>query len=611
MNEYQELQRSLRRGWNTWDTRSVLRHVLLPDGLGLTLGLHELYRGTSLQTAQIGRRDTAAEQVTFGPHAVHGEYSEVTVTWSDITINVAAAHEADDLVLLVTPVANQARPAILTVSVAYLWNRSGSVHRDGDVLASTSTTVHVTHNTIEDPFADVTGPYLAVELTGPIGISTGRPRTLDEIKETVQRAKAAHCPPPPSAVDEHREIVRDAIAWNTIYEPAGDRVVTTVSRLWNVGKRGGFALFCWDAFFNALLADVHSTDLAYVNAVEMCREVTPEGFVPNVSQGTGRKTFDGSQPPIGSMVCWELYLRHRDTWFLEEVYDVLLSWNRWWWRVRHNGTTLSPGSTPFTPEYPSPQDDPRIHQHFGATCETGADDHPVFRDAEFDPETNLLKVHDVALNSEYVLDCEALAKIADTLAHPADAEEVSERGRSIAREIEDRLWDPDSEIYRSHFSDTGQPTAWLSPMSFFPLLAGLGSDGRGAAMVKDYLQNERKFGGRWALLSSPRSEPRPEPGRHTYWIDRSWPPINFLVYLGLRRSGLDSDAAWLAERSSELALVEWRERRHVHENYSSDDGRACDLLNSEPFHSWGALLSLAALMENGAVSWLSTIEDLV
>ena len=57
----------------------------------------------------------------------------------------------------------------------------------------------------------------------------------------------------------HAEIVRDAVAWNTLYEPIGERVVTTVSRLWNVQKRGGFAMFCWDAFFGALLAGVHST----------------------------------------------------------------------------------------------------------------------------------------------------------------------------------------------------------------------------------------------------------------------------------------------------------------------------------------------------------------
>ncbi|SDU69251.1 MGH1-like glycoside hydrolase domain-containing protein [Jiangella alkaliphila] len=597
--QYLELQRSLSEGWNTWDTRSLLRHVRLPDGLGLTLGLHELYRGTSLQTVQIGRREEGAEEVALGPHAIRGDFSEVTVTWADLTIRVAAARTGDDLVLLVTPLDHRHRPGILTVGAGYLWNRDGVVRRDDGVLAATSgetvTPIHVTGEPIDDPYADVVGPYLAVELAELVGVSTGTPRTVEEIDEIVRQARAAHCPPPESVADEHREIVRDSIAWNTVYEPAGDRVVTTVSRLWNVGKRGGYALFCWDAFFNALLADVSSTELAYANAVEMCREVTPDGFVPNVAQGTGRKTFDGSQPPVGSMVCWELYLRHRDRWFLEEVFEVLLSWNRWWWKARHNGVMLSPGSTTFTPEYPSPQDIPRIGKHFGATCETGADDHPVLRDAGFDPATGLLDIDDVGLNAEYVMDCEALAQIAETLGRTAEAAEVIERGRAVARLVDERLWDDEGQIYRSHFTATGKPTAWLAPMSFFPLLAGIGLDGRAKAMADRYLQDPRQFGGPRALPSSPRSEPAPAPGEHSYWIGRAWPPINFLVFLGLRRAGLDAEATWLAERSGELILDDWRRNRHIHENYSSEHDRPCDAANSEPFHSWGALLSLTAL----------------
>jgi hypothetical protein len=394
--------------------------------------------------------------------------------------------------------------------------------------------------------------------------------------------------------------------------------VTTVSRLWNVGKRGGFALFCWDNFFNALLADVHSTELAYANAIEICREVTPEGFVPNVAQGTGRVTHDGSQPPVGSLVCWELYRRHRDRWFLEEVFDVLLSWNRWWWRVRHNGVMLSPGSTWFEPDFPSPQDIPRIHQHFGATCETGADDHPVFRDVPFDEQTSLLMSHDIGLNSEYAADCEALARIADELGRSEVADEVRGRGAEIAKLIDGRLWDADAGCYRSHFSDSGRPTAWLSPMSFFPLLAGLGADdhetgdqagddhgGRAAEMTRRYLQAPDGFGGQWVLPSSPRSELATMPGAHSYWVGRAWPPINFLVYLGLRRVGLADDAAWLAERSGDLAMLEWRDQRHIHENYSSEHGLACDKPNSEPFHSWGALLSLTYLIAAGDAPWSS------
>ncbi|MDR0683409.1 MAG: hypothetical protein LBG15_16450, partial [Dysgonamonadaceae bacterium] len=35
--KYTEMQHNIARGWNTWDTRSVLRHVLLPHGVAVDI----------------------------------------------------------------------------------------------------------------------------------------------------------------------------------------------------------------------------------------------------------------------------------------------------------------------------------------------------------------------------------------------------------------------------------------------------------------------------------------------------------------------------------------------------------------------------------------------
>ncbi|MER6005029.1 trehalase family glycosidase [Nonomuraea angiospora] len=605
MPHYAHVQASLARGWNTWDTRSVLTHVLLPDSLGLSLGLKEYYRGTSLRAAQIGRRTEGAETVTLGRHAYDGGYTETTVTWAGVTIRVQTAHAGDDLVVLVTPTANQHKSALLTIGVAHLWNRPGSVTREGDRITAEgpggTVEVFCTAPHVDDPYTDVDGPYLAMELTGAVGISTGRARDLPEIARIVARASAAIGAAGTDPLAQHREIVRDAISWNTIYEPARSRVITTVSRLWNVGKRGGYALFCWDAFFNALLAAVSSKELAYVNTVEMLRALTPEGFVPNVEQGTGRTTHDGSQPPVGSLVVRELYRTFGDRWFLEECFEPLLSWNRWWWRVRRDGDLLCAGSTYFDPEFPSPQDIPRIHQHFGATCETGWDNHPVFEDVPFDQAKSLLAAHDVGLNSLYAADCEALADIADVLGDKEAAAELRERHAAVVAAMES-LWDEPSGVYRSRRTDTGLPTERLSTMSFYPMLAGVGAGVRTRRMVSGRLMTDDGFGGEWLLPTSPRDEPV-DVGEGSYWAGRAWPPVNFLVYLGLLRAGERPAAAWLAEGSSRLVLKEWNEHRHVHENYSSVHGGACDKPNSEPFQTWGALLSLIVLMERGEVDF--------
>ncbi len=628
---YDRIQQQVARGWNTWDTRSVLTQVLLPEALGLSFGLKEYYRGTSLRTAQIGRRIEGAETVTLGRHAYDGSYTETAVSWAGITIRVQTAHAGDDLVALVTPTANQQKSGLLTIAVNYLWNRPGTVTRGANHLRATAgaplapvgdtlptgqqgdgdarpggvvdgriVDIFTTAPPVDDPYVDIDGPYLALELTGAVGVSTGQARSLAEIAELVSAASAAIGAAGSDPIAQHHEIVRDAISWNTIYEPSKSRVITGVSRLWNVGKRGGYALFCWDAFFNALLAAPKSREVAYLNAVEMLRALTPEGFVPNVEQGTGRKTDDGSQPPIGSLTILELYRRFDEQWFLEETFDALVSWNRWWWRVRRDGELLCTGSTYFDPEFPSPQDIPRIHQHFGATCESGWDGHPVFDDVPFDKTTSLLAAHDVGINSLYAADCEALAEIAEILGHADVVTELLERHETVVRAME-TLWDEPGGIYRSRRTDTGLPTERLSTMSFYPLLAGIGAGERAGRMVAEHLMTDDGFGGEWILPTSPRHE-HIEYKATSYWEGRAWPPVNFLVYLGLLRAGEKEAAAWLAEGSSRLVLKEWNQHRHVHENYSSVHGGACDKPNSEPFQTWGALLSLIALMERGEIT---------
>lgn len=600
MTPYEEAQRRLAQGWNTWDTRSLLTQVLLPEGLAVSLGIKEYYRGNALHQVHIGRRDDDSEDVTLGPHAIDGSYTALTVRWRGIELHVETAHDGADLVVLVTPLANQAQPATLTVSAGPLWNLPGSVRRVDGTLDAGAVVVRGTAPHVDDPYVDLTGPYLAMRLTGPVGVSTGRVRDLADIEAAVARRRIT--PAGIGTDDAHRDLIRDAIAWNTVYEPAGRRVVTTVSRLWNVGKRGGYALFCWDNYFNALLAGLFSADLAYANAVEMTRALTPDGFVPNVEQGTGRRTYDGSQPPVGSTAALELYRHFGDRWFLEEVFEGLLSWNRWWWRVRRDGDLLCLGSTAFAPEWPSPQDIPRIDQHFGATCESGCDDHPVFADIPYDAGRGLLRAHDVGLNSEYAMDCAALADIAAVLGRDAERDELRERGAAVAAAADRLLWMDTTVSYRSRRTDNGEFTPAISPMSFYPLLAGIGTGDRAARTVRRYLRDEGYFGGRWAIPSTPRTDAE-SASRSYYWRGRVWPPMNFLVYVGLRRAGLADDRRWLAERSAEVAMKEWGEARHVHENYSATSGEGCDKANSEPFHSWGALLSLVPLIESGAAPY--------
>ena len=55
--QYREIQKKLAQGWNTWNTRSVLSQVLLPEGFSINLAFKQHYwlEERYLKEALIGR----------------------------------------------------------------------------------------------------------------------------------------------------------------------------------------------------------------------------------------------------------------------------------------------------------------------------------------------------------------------------------------------------------------------------------------------------------------------------------------------------------------------------------------------------------------------------
>ena len=90
--------------------------------------------------------------------------------------------------------------------------------------------------------------------------------------------------------------------------------------------------------------------------------------------------------------------------------------------------------------------------------------------------------------------------------------------------------------------------------------------------------------------------------RQRYWKGAVWPPLNFIVYLGLRKYGFDSVGRELARTSDSMLLRGWDEHGIVSENYSAITGTGDDpRLSSDPFHSWGALMGIMSMVQSGAM----------
>lgn len=597
-HEYARVQRSLSRGWNTWDVNSVMAQVLLPEGLAIQIGIE--HRTTVadeafLSNALIGRLAPDAEQIFPGPHAYDGSYTDLRVSWRGHNFRVQSAHDGSDLVLLAVPLPPahpSSVPPAIVFSAAFLWNRQGSVTKgDGRIdTHASSGDVAVYFVGQDDVRTDVpvNGAYFASIFDHPVAISTGKPRTIGEIESILHRERRAYAASnirngQPSQV---ADAIQTVIGWDTIFDPEQNRVITPVSRNWSVGW-GGYVLFDWDTFFTASLAAVGDRDLAYANAIEVLRGMTPAGFVPNFARAGGWKSFDRSEPPVGAITVLGLYRQFHDRWFLEDTFGPLMRWNRWWSEHRDRDGYLVWGSD--AENRPRNIDDHSVGTLQAAKFESGLDNSPMYDNAFYDAATHQMQFADVGLMSMYIADCNALATIADTLGKYSEAGELRGRAAKYRASLA-TLWDAEAGIFLNKDLRTGRFSRRLSPTNFYPLLARAATVQQADRMIRDHLSNPKEFWGMWVIPSIARDDPAFED--QNYWRGRIWGPMNYLVYLGLRNYKFPMVRREFARKSFSLFLQEWQKNGHVHENYNAITGWGDDVRSSDRFYDWGALLGL-------------------
>jgi hypothetical protein len=598
--QYRELQKRVARGWNTWNTTSVLSHAHLPEGFAITLGLKNSGTGLPYQRDFFQANPTLKrnERIRLGPHADDGSYTELRMAWgAGNAYLVQSATAGDDLFILITVKERDAlRPAHLYVEAGYLWNRPGVVTRRGDVLQAEgggrAFEVRQTAKDIGDPFGATNTHYLSAALDGELAVYTGVTKTLDEVKAIVARRQAEHAARLArwGADAEIFTAMQTILAWNLVYDPENDRAISPVSRLWNVNW-GGYVLFDWDTFFAAFMYSLYDEDLAHANAVEVTKGWTRRGFVPNFSSAYGLKSEDRSQPPVGSLMALEIYRRHRKPWFLEEVYEELLAWNRWWPGARGCRGVLCWGSDPETQTL-----DGTVNSFQAALYESGLDNSPMYDGVPFDPKTHLLEMADVGLTGLYVADCRALAEIATILGRAADAAELRTRGETYAAALQG-LWDEKAGLFLNRRTDTGEASPKVSPTHFYPLLAKVPTPVQAERMVREHYFDPAELHGEWVIPAIARNDPGF--ADQYYWRGRIWGPMNFLVYLGLRNYELPDARADLVRRSRDLLLKSWRAEGAIYENYNAITGRGDDVTSSDAFYHWGALLGVISLLEEG------------
>ncbi|KAA9036107.1 hypothetical protein FW778_19660 [Ginsengibacter hankyongi] len=595
--EYIQLKSELDRGWNTWNTNSVLSHVLLPEAIAIDFYLKDK-NGAILKEALMGKKGKEAETILPLAHSYDGSYTELIIEWKNIKLRIQSCSRGRDICFLLTPVNMNSNGEVWINPRKIWWKREGNISIDSNqiIFKLPSGKITLTANGQQLRHKDSTSPHLAFSAQSIIALTTMPNLSVEEIEERIKVAKTRY-EQSKHKYGESEEVyhaMQNVLAWDMIYDPEGQRELTTVSRLWNT-YRGGFVIFCWDNYFAAYMHSLDNKDLAYANAIEITNAITGSGFVPNLSASMGIKTNDRSQPPVGSFVVREIYRHYREKWFLREVFPKLLTWNRWWPKNRDKDGFLGWGSSPFEPYLRN--FDKNAHSRFGAALESGLDNSPMYDSIPFDTVANHLELADVGLMSLYIMDCDALSDIAGILDKPEVQKELTGRALKYRNNLK-KLWSEKKGIYLNKRLDNGEFSNEISPTNFYPLLAKVPTQKKAERMIKEHFYNPDEFWGKYMLPSIAFNGPGYE---NDYWRGRVWAPMNFLVYLGLRNYNLKSAQKDLVQKSKDLFLEQWQKNGYVCENYNAKTGECDDVRNCDLFYHWGGLLGLISMIEEGYI----------
>ena len=360
------------------------------------------------------------------------------------------------------------------------------------------------------------------------------------------------------------------------------QVFIPVSRSFGVKNANQGPAFCWDSFFNGLMATYDNPEMAKATFRAALADPLPNGMVRGVKHWSMGPSSSNSQPPVGSMCIWRAHLMRPDIAFLREAYPTLKAWNSWWMKYRNarKDSLLQWGS-----------DDGSF---VNAMYETGYDDTPHFQGIKgVRMESNTMNVYAVDLCALWAMDAHYLALIADAIGDKEAARRHQKEADDMNRRINEKLWNEELGIYCSRFFDNedGTPGQFLTkfgPQNFYPLISGA-ADRRQADRALQVLTDPEQFWGEWIVPTISRKEP--EYHKQRYWSGNIWGPSTYLTWLGVKRYADDALKAEFAQKCVHLFMNNWLGAGYCGENFFTLNGRVC----SNPNYTWGALLCLVGI----------------
>lgn len=408
---------------------------------------------------------------------------------------------------------------------------------------------------------------------------------LNEVDEILSKAYKDYEAHRPKAIAPSGDIIgamTNNLNNTRLYSNIDSLIFIPVSRSFGVTHANQGPIFCWDSFFNGLMATYDNPEMARATFRAVLSDALPNGMVRGVKHWSMGPSTGNSQPPVGSMCIWRAHLLRPDVDFLREAYPVLKAWNAWWMKYRN---ARKDGLLQWGSEDGS---------FVNAMYETGYDDTPHFQGIEgVKMEGTTMNVYAVDLCALWAMDAHYLSLIADAIGEKEAAEQHRKDAEAMNQRINEKLWNEELGIYCSRFFDNvdGTPGAFLTklaPLNFYPLFSGAASKEQ-AKRVLQILTDPEQFWGEWIVPTISRKEP--EYCKQRYWSGNIWGPSTYLTWLGVKRYASEKLKSEFAQKCVHLFMNNWLGAGYCGENFFALNGRVC----SNPNYTWGALLCLIGI----------------
>lgn len=284
----------------------------------------------------------------------------------------------------------------------------------------------------------------------------------------------------------------------------------------------------WDQFFHAIAFRHVDTRLAEDQIRILLDHQLPNGLIPDAVHDEGLVTHlekpvdaDVTKPPLLAWTVLKLFEKSGHLDFLQEVYEPLKHWNRWWVEENVDEHGLCVYRHPFS---------------------SGLDDSPLWDYG--------MPVTAPDLNTYICLQYESLARIATLLGEDDDAADFTARGAELAARMIDVLWDDEKGIFNYLHGDEVIPV--LTPFNLLPLWIRDLPENITSRLVENLTKPEW-FWSTWPLATVALNDPHFDPMQ--MWRGPTWVNINYLFIEALTRARQYGLAAELRRKTLDLIML--------------------------------------------------------